>query len=264
MMDLHEGYLLPPQLWAGGKFPSREQYQQILRRGRLFYSLDIDDPEPVGPSIIKRPCNLLYHTAVREHRVVPEHGGWRGFARNELLLKGVERERKYIASLHAVGIGVIVYQNDNNFDSTQFTAAETSEMAAELEPFTWAFDNPGRQFACTNKPAWRALLVDRLKIRVGEYSADGIFWDNCTPFMHCRCRFCRENYAQRTGGDLHSDMGTPATIVADMRVFEYVGPSQRPRDLIPIDNPKTMRYLEWRIERAIDFYRCVRREVEAV
>jgi hypothetical protein len=263
MMDLQEGYLLSPRLWADGKFPSREQYQQILRRGRLFYSLDIDEVAPVGPAIINRPCNLLYHTAVREHRVVPEHGGWRGFARNELLLKGVARERNYIASLHAVGVGVIVYQNDNNFDSTQFTPTEVSEMAAELEPFTWAFDNPGRQFACTNKPAWRALLVDRLKIRVGEYGADGVFWDNCTPFIHCRCRYCQERYASQTGGNLHSDMGTPQTIVADMRVFEYVGPSQRPRDLVPIDNPKTMRYLEWRIERAIDFYRELRHDVEA-
>ncbi len=262
-MDLHDDFLLSPELWADGRFPSREQYQQILRRGRLFYSLDIDDPKPVGPAIVKRPCNLVYHTALPEHRVRPEHGGWRGFARNELLNEGVERERKYIASMHAVGVGVIVYQNDNNFDSTQFTREEISEMAAELQPFTWAFDNPGRQFACTNKPGWRALLVDRLKIRVGDYGADGVFWDNCTPFIHCRCRHCQDNYSRATGRNLISDMGNPPTIVADMRVFEYVGPTQRPRDLVPIADPKTMRYLEWRIERAIDFYRTVRLEVES-
>lgn len=262
-MDLHDGFLLSPQLWADGKFPSREQYQQILRRGRLFYSLDIDDPKPIGPAIVNRPCNLLYHTALPEHRVLPEHGGWRGFARNELLQRGVERERAYIESLHAVGVGVIIYQNDNNFDSTQFTPDEIAEMAAELEPFAWAFDNPGRQFACTNKPAWRALLVDRLKIRVGDYGADGVFWDNCTPFIHCRCPYCQDSYRSRTGGDLLSDIGNPPTIVADMRVFEYVGPTQRPRDLVPIDDPGTMRYLEWRIDRAIDFYRSVRREVES-
>jgi hypothetical protein len=261
-MDLHDGYLLPPALWCDGRFPSHDEYQQILRRGRLFYSLDIDEPSPVGPAIVKRPCNLLYHTALPEHRVIPEQGGWRGFGRNERLLEGVAREREYIASLHAVGVPVIVYQNDNNFDSTQFSEAEVAEMAAELEPFTWAFANPGRQFACTNKPAWRKLLVERLKIRIGEYGADGVFWDNCTPFIHCRCGFCQEDYARRAGGDLLADMGTRETIVADMRVFEYVGAHKQPRDLVPIDDPKVMRYLEWRIDRAIDFYRSVRHEVE--
>jgi hypothetical protein len=261
-MQLQDGYLLPPALWSGGKFPSHEQYQQILRRGRLFYSLDLDDIAPIGPQIANRPCNLLYHTASREHRVLPEHGGWRGFARNELLLQGVARERAYVESLHAVGIPVIVYQNDNNFDSTQFTPDEIAEMSAELEPFTWAFGNPGRQFACTNKPAWRKLLVERLKIRIGQYGADGLFWDNCTPFIHCRCNCFQHNYSTRTGGDLLRDMGHPETIVADMRVFEYVGPFQRPRDLVPIDDVKTMRYLEWRIDRAIDFYRSLRSDVE--
>ena len=151
-------FFLPPSLWADGKFPTSEQYATILRRGRLFYSLDIDDQSPVGPAIANRPCNLLYHTAITEHRVILPTGGWSGFGRNELLLKGVERERRYIASLHAVGIPVIVYQNDNNFDASQFNQSEIDQMAAELEPFTWAFSNPGRQFACTNKPAW---LADR-------------------------------------------------------------------------------------------------------
>ncbi|HTL28641.1 MAG TPA: beta-galactosidase trimerization domain-containing protein [Tepidisphaeraceae bacterium] len=261
-MNLRDGYLLPPALWSDGKFPSHGQYKQILRRGRLFYSLDIDETAPVGPAIVKRPCNLLYHTALCEHRVIPKDGGWRGFGRNERLLQGVKREREYIASLHDVGIPVIVYQNDNNFDSTQFNEAEIAEMSAELEPFTWAFSNPGRQFACTNKAGWRKLLIDRLKIRVGEYGADGVFWDNCTPFIHCRCKFCRDDYARQTGGDLLSDMGSPQTIVADMRVFEYIGAHKQPRDLVPIESPRTMRYLEWRIDCAIDFYRSVRDQVE--
>jgi hypothetical protein len=257
------GCCLSPALWTDGKFPSREQYATLLRRGRLFYSLDLDDGvPPVGPAVADRPCNLLYHTAMGEHAVRPPGGGWKGFGRNERLREGIERERQYTSSLHAVGIPVIVYQNDNNFDSSQFSEAETASIAAELEPFVWAFSNPGRRFACTNKPAWRELLTERLKIRVGEYGADGVFLDNCTPFIHCRCTFCQASYHERTGGNLIEDMGSPDTVVADMRVFDYVGPSQIPRDLVPVEDQKTMRYLEWRIERAIDFYRALRSSVE--
>lgn len=255
---------LSPDLWRDGRFPDREQYMRLLERGRLFYCLDLDSGvPPVGPSVADRPCNLLYHTATTHHHVRPPGGGWKGFARNELLLEGVEQERQYIASLHAVGIPVIVYQNENNFDSTQFSESEIAELSAELDPFVWAFSNPGRRFACTSKPAWRKLLTDRLEIRIGQYGGDGVFLDNCTPFIHCRCQYCRDAYRQATGSDLIGDMGRPDTVVADMRVFDYVGPSQLPRDLVPVENPKTMRYLEWRIERAIDFYRELRESVEA-
>lgn len=262
-VELKAGFLLPPSLWADGRFPSREQYASILRRGRLFYSLDLDDGvPPVGPAAVNRPSNLIYHTAMTDHAVRPPGGGWKGFGRNELLLRGVAREREYVASLHAVGIPAIIYQNDNNFDSSQFNETEIASIAAELKPFVWAFSNPGRRFACTNKPAWRELLTERLKIRIGDYGADGIFLDNCTPFIHCRCAFCQESYHTRTGEDLITDMGEPQTVVADMRVFDYVGPSQIPRDLVPVESAVTMRYLEWRIERAIDFYRDLRSRVE--
>lgn len=259
----HDGWKLDPGLWDNGQFPSREQYASLLKRGRLFYTIDHDHGvPPVGPGVVDRPANLVYHTAITDYTVPPPGGGWKGFGRNEQLLRGVLRERQYIASLHAVGIPVIVYQNDNNFDSSQFNEAEIKSFVAELDPFVWAFSNPGRQFACTNKPAWRALLTERLKIRVGDYGGDGLFLDNCTPFIHCRCQYCRESYRDSTGGDLIADMGTPATVVADMRVFDYVGPSQIPKDLVPVENAMTMRYLEWRVERAIDFYRDLRRRVE--
>ena len=262
--DLKDGWILSPDLWAGGLFPSPEQYGQLLKRGRLFYALDLDNGvPPVGPAVVERPCNLVYHTATKAYMVRPPGGGWKGFARNELLRTNVDDERRYVASLHAVGLPVIVYQNENNFDSTQFTPEETERFAAELDPFVWAFSNPGRQFACTNKPGWRELLTERLEIRIGGYGADGVFLDNCTPFIHCRCRHCREEYKRSTGGhDLITDMGRPDTVVADMRVFDYVGPSQIPRDLVPVENVATMRYLEWRVERAIDFYRSLRKAVE--
>ena len=262
--NVTDGWKLSPDLWADGGFPSREQYRSLLKRGRLFYCLDLDSGvRPVGPAVVDRPCNLLYHTATSAYQVLPPGGGWKGFARNELLRTTIDLERRYIASMHAVGIPVIVYQNDNNFDSTQFTEAETQAYAAELDPFVWAFSNPGRRFACTNKPAWRELLLERLEIRIGAYTSDGVFLDNCTPFVHCRCQICRDLYQQRTGGELIADMGRPDTVVADMRVFDYVGSSQIPRDLVPVDSPATMRYLEWRIERAIDFYAELRKAVEA-
>jgi hypothetical protein len=262
--NLPDGWKLSGDLWAGGKFPSRRQYQALLKRGRLFYCLDIDSGvPPVGPGVVNRPCNLVYHTATSAYQVYPPGGGWKGFARNELLKTTVDDERRYIRSMHAVGLPVIVYQNENNFDSTQFTDAEIEAYAAQLDPFVWAFSNPGRRFACTNRPAWRELLLERLAIRVGEYGADGVFLDNCTPFIHCRCSHCRQSYKERTGGDLIADMDRPDTVVADMRVFDYVGPSQIPKDLVPVENPVTMRYLEWRIERAIDFYRELRRALES-
>ena len=105
--------------------------------------------------------------------------------------------------------------------------------------------------------------MERLEIRIGGYGSDGVFLDNCTPFIHCRCQFCRDLYHQQTRGDLLADMGRPDTVVADMRVFDYVGASQIPKDLVPVENPVTMRYLEWRIERAIDFYSDLRKRVEA-
>ncbi len=262
--DLKEGWILNPDLWAGGRFPSREQYDLLLRRGRLFYCLDIDSGvPPIGPGVVNRPCNLVYHTATSAYQVHPPGGGWKGFARNELLKTTVDEERRYVGSMHAAGLPVIVYQNDNNFDSTQFMEGETQAYAAQLDPFVWAFSNAGRRFACTNRPAWRELLLERLEIRVGEYGADGVFLDNCTPFIHCRCSYCCESYKQCTGGDLVTDMGRPDTVVADMRVFDYVGPSQIPKDLVPVENPATMRYLEWRIERAIDFYCELRRALES-
>lgn len=259
-----DGWKLSPALWADGRFPTRQQYRSLLNRGRLFYCLDLDSGvPPVGPAVADRPCNLLYHTATSGYQVLPPGGGWKGFARNELLRATIDLERQYVASMHAVGIPVIVYQNDNNFDSTQFSEAETQAYAAELDPFVWAFSNPGRRFACTNKPAWRQLLLDRLKIRIGAYGSDGVFLDNCTPFIHCRCQTCRDLYNEHTNGDLIADMGRPDTVVADMRVFDYVGISQIPRDLVPVENPATMRYLEWRIERAIHFYAELRTAVEA-
>lgn len=262
--ELADGWKLSSDHWADGRFPSRQQYQSLLKRGRLFYCLDLDSGvAPVGPGVVDRPCNLIYHTATSAYQVRPPGGGWKGFARNELLRTTVDLERQYIASMHDVGIPVIIYQNDNNFDSTQFSDAETNAYAAELDPFVWAFSNPGRRFACTNKLAWRELLLERLGIRVGEYGSDGVFLDNCTPFIHCRCEACRDLYRQRTGGDLLADMGWPETVVADMRVFDYVGTSQIPRDLVPVENPTTMRYLEWRIERAIDFYADLRKRIEA-
>jgi hypothetical protein len=261
---LKDGWRLDPSLWDGGRFPSREQYASLIKRGRLLYCLDLDSGvPPVGSGVVDRPCNLLYHTATKAYQVRPPGGGWKGFARNELLRTNVEEERRYVASLHAVGVPVIVYQNENNFDSSQFTESEIASYSAELDPFVWAFSNPGRRFACTNKPAWRELLTERIEIRVGEYGADGVFLDNCTPFIHCRCATCRELYARATGGcDLVADMGRPDTVVADMRVFDYVGPSQIPKDLVPVESAAMMRYLEWRVDRAIDFYRELRRAAE--
>jgi hypothetical protein len=57
-------------------------------------------------------------------------------------------------------------------------------------------------------------------------------------------------------------MGYPETYLADMRVFDYIGHSQVPKDLVRVDDKKLMRYLEWRIERLVDFHKELRDRLE--
>jgi hypothetical protein len=264
------GLRLPPSLWSDGHFPTLEQYRQVFARGRMLYSLDIVDadmPGAVGPAIADRPANLLYHnggTGFSKPR--PGGFGTPGFGRNEWLLPGVVEQRSYIASIHQHGIPVLVYQSDNNFDRTVFSDEESNSFAAELDPFSWAFGTVGRTFACVNKPAWRQYLAARLEIRVGQYGADGVFLDNTTPFIHCRCQHCRRLYRDRFGpsADLDADMGRPETVVADMRVFDYAYGRAVPKNLARIDSRALMRYLEWRIERIIDFYHDMRDRVQTL
>ncbi|NSW89108.1 MAG: beta-galactosidase trimerization domain-containing protein [Firmicutes bacterium] len=261
------GLRLSPDLWHDGNFPTMDDYRKILRRGTMLYSLDINSTinearkEPVGPSIANRPCNLLYHTAMDNYG---RKGtlGFKGPARNEMLLESVRNEKEYNDSLHAVGIPVVVYQNENNFDEGAFSKDEIEAMAAELVPFAWAFNNEGRRFACLNKPGWRDFLVERLIIRVGKTGADGVFLDNNTPFIHCRCKYCQDAYKEKFGSELIDDMGIQETVIGDMRVFDYIGYNQVPKDLVRVDNKRFMRYLEWRIEKAVEFCREIRSRLE--
>lgn len=261
------GLILSPDLWKNKSFPTMDDYRKILRRGTMLYSLDIDSiaseakKEPVGASIINRPCNMLYHTAMDNYG---RKGtlGFKGPARNEMLLKSVHKEKKYNDSLHAIGIPVIIYQNENNFDEEAFLEDEINAMTAELDPFAWAFNNEGRRFACLNKPGWKDFLVERLIIRVGRTGADGVFLDNNTPFIHCRCKYCQDAYREKFGRELLNDMGVQQTVIGDMRVFDYIGYNQVPKDLVRVGSEKTMQYLEWRIERAVDFYKEIRNRVE--
>jgi hypothetical protein len=257
---------LSPELWKDGSHPTMDQYRSILRRGALLFSLDLDFAlgrliPPVGPEIANRPANLLYHTAM-ENYTRTDASGFKGPARNETLIDSIAKEKEYVDRLHAEGIPVLIYQNENNFDDTVFSSEEVSAMEAELTPFAWAFGSENRRFACVNKPGWGKYIVERLMIRVGRTGADGVFMDNNTPFIHCRCRYCFELYHNKYAADLYEDMGHPETVVADMRVFEYIGPRQVPKDLVRVENPNMMRYLEWRIERLVDFYKDIRMKVE--
>jgi hypothetical protein len=233
----------------------------------MLYTLDLvgaDLPGPLGPeAAARRPCNVLYHNGGSGFsRPRPGGFGTPGMARNEDLLPGVAEQRDYIAGIHRRGIPVLIYQSDNNFDRTVFTENEIADMSAELDPFAWAFGTVGRTFACLNKPRWREYLAERLKIRVGDYGADGVFLDNSTPFIHCRCETCRRLYRERHGEEMLADMGRPETVVADMRVFDYAMGRAVPKNLEPIDDRRVMRYLEWRIERIVDFYRDLRARVQ--
>lgn len=265
-MRLTSDLRLPPELWDGGRFPSLEQYREVLRRGRMLYNLDMETAEAEGErsaaAFADRSLNLLYCTAVRGGYRREGTASFKGPARNESLLAGVTLCRSAYRRLHQAGIPAIVYQNENNFDEGAFAPDEVRAMAAELDPFAWAFDNEGRRFACLNKPAWRDYLVERLTIRVGDTGADGVFMDNNTPFLHCRCAVCRDEYRRRFDADMTADMGRPATVVADMRVFDYVGVTQVPKDLVRVGDARVMRYLEWRIERIVVFYREIRRRLE--
>jgi hypothetical protein len=193
---------------------------------------------------------------------VPGGFGTPGMARNEDLLGGVAEQRDYIATVHRRGIQALIYQSDNNFDRTAFSEDEINSMSAELDPFAWAFGTVSRTFACMNKPVWRNYLAERLKIRVGDYGADGVFLDNSTPFIHCRCEVCQNLYRERHGTDMFQDMGRPETVVADMRVFDYAMGRAVPKNLARIDDRSFMRYLEWRIERIVEFYKDLRRRVQ--
>jgi hypothetical protein len=195
-------------------------------------------------------------------RIIPGGFGVPGMGRNEWLLEGIEEQREYIDSLHRAGIVVLMYQSDCNFDRVALGESEAAEMAAELDPFAWAFGTVGRTFACVNKKRWREYIADRLEIRIGDYGSDGVFLDNSTPFIHCRCDTCRSLYRERFGQELFDDMGRPETVVADMRVFDYALGRAVPKNLARIDNHRYMRYLEWRIERIVDFYKDLRKRVE--
>jgi len=241
---------------------------QLLKRGCMLYSLDTDKLplglplSPIDPcEADKRPTNLLYITSYPGYSDSWENG-YKGAVRNESLVEHTQGQKEYINKLHKYGIAVIVYQNENNFDMRAFSTEETKSMEAELDPFSWAFSSVNRRFACYNKPAWRDFLVERLILRVGDTGGDGVFMDNNTPFMHCRCQICRDKYTDITGGDLEADMGHPETVVADMRVFDYVGTNQVPKDLVRVDNPVLMRYLEWRIDCIIDFHKELRSRLE--
>lgn len=259
---------LSPDMWNNGRFPSMDEYREILKRGCMLYSLDMDSRlnganvnaiDPVEAS--ERPCNLLYITCLDDYGR-EDTQGFKGPARNEYLLKSISKQKEYISEVHSYGIPVIIYQNENNFDQAVFSEEEIKAMAAELEPFVWGFGNEGRRFACYNKPAWRDYLIERLILRVGQTGGDGVFMDNNTPFMHCRCEVCRKKYADRFGSDLYKDMGNPDTVVADMRVFDYVGTNQVPKDLVRVDNRNLMRYLEWRIDCIIEFQHEIRNRLE--
>ena len=259
---------LSPSLWEGGKRPTHDDLMQLLKRGCMLYSLDIDKMplglplDPVDPSEAdKRPTNLLYITCYPGYSDTWEMG-YKGAIRNESLVEHIPGQKEYIDQLHKYGIPAIVYQNENNFDMRAFSPDEIKSMEAELDPFSWAFSSVSRRFACYNKPDWRNFLVERLVLRVGETGGDGVFMDNNTPFMHCRCQVCRTKYAQMCGGDLEADMGRPETVVADMRVFDYVGTNQVPKDLVRVDNPVLMRYLEWRVDCIIDFHKELRSRLE--
>jgi hypothetical protein len=263
-----QGLRLSASAWAGGRFPTMEQYRSVLARGRMLYTLDLvgaDAAGPIGPAVAGRPCNILYHNGGSGFsRPRPGGFGTPGMGRNEWLLDGVAEQQQYIRSLHERGIAVLTYQSDNNFDRTVFSDAEVAAMNAELDPFAWAFGTQGRTFACPNKPGWREYLAERLEVRVGRYGADGVFLDNSTPFLHCRCHTCRTLYAERFGSerDLFADMGRPETVVADMRVFDYAMGRAVPKNLARVEDRTYMRYLEWRIERIIDFYLDMRRRVQ--
>ena len=262
------GLRLSPSLWENGKHPSLDEYYQVLKRGCMLYSLDTDaqplglPPSPLDPDEADaRPCNLLYLTCNAGYS--GERGlGYKGCVRNEALLPHISGQKAHMDALHSRGIASIIYQNENNFDMRAFSPDEISSMEAELDPFSWAFGSEYRRFACYNKPAWRDFLVERLILRVGETGGDGVFMDNNTPFLHCRCEVCRLKYADMCGGDLYKDMGNPETVVADMRVFDYVGALQVPKDLVRVDNPELMRYLEWRIDCLIDFHKEIRSRLE--
>ena len=271
MSALDQNLRLSPKLWENGWRPSMEQYRALLRRGVMLYNLDMDSKfdnyylEAVRPEqIAERYGNLLYVTALGGYNRQKTEG-FKGCARNERLLPYLADEAAYMDAAHQEGIPVLVYQNENNFDSEEFSGEERAAMMAELTPFAWAFSNPGRMFACYNKPGWIDFLVERLALRVGKTGADGVFMDNNTPFLHCRCEHCKRLYRETFGedADLEADMGGfPETVVADMRVFDYVGTSQVPKDLVPVASREVMRYLEWRIERIAAFHRTVRARLE--
>ncbi len=262
---------LSPDLWKNGKFPTLEQYRSLLKRGVLLYNLDNDSKfdnysfDAVNiEDIVKRKGNLLYVTSINGYNRKKTRG-FKGCSRNENLLPYVEQERDYMEKAHAAGIPVLVYQNENNFDLKCFSEEETKRMIAEITPFAWAFSNEDRVFACYNKPGWMDFLVERLAIRVGDTKADGIFMDNNTPFLHCRCEHCKRLYKEAFGpeADMEADMGGyPETVVADMRVFDYVGTQQVPKDLVRVENKNVMRYLEWRISRIIAFHKELRERVQ--
>src|SRR4051794_40881083 len=131
-----DGVRLSPSLWADGRFPTLAQYQKVLARGRMLYTLDLvgaDEAGPIGPAVADRPCNVLYHNGgAGFSRPRPGGFGTPGLGRNEWLLDGVAEQQAYIASIHQRGIPVLIYQSDNNFDRTVFSDAETNAMAAEL------------------------------------------------------------------------------------------------------------------------------------
>ena len=256
---------LDPALWENGNFPTMDQYRQILKRGKMLFNLDIEsyinDASKEPADMTGRTCNILYATAMKGYGRTGTQG-FKGPASNELLKEYIPSYREQFASLHSMGIPVIIYQNENNFDREAFSVDKAASMYAQLDPFTWAFSNEGRQFACINKQAWRDHLVERLLLRVGKTGADGVFMDNNTPFIHCRCSSCRELYRSRFGASLYDDMGSPETYLADMRVFDYIGHSQVPKDLVRVDDKNLMRYLEWRIERLVDFHNELRDRLE--
>jgi hypothetical protein len=260
MSEFVDGYRLSAELWKDGRFPSMDDYRSILRRGRLLYSLDVGSFGPVGPEVADRPANLLYAGCGKGF--TRDVGVTLGTGPNEDLLPFVDEYRDYTRSIHEAGVAVLVYQNDCNFAEPFFEPQESPKMDAELDPFSWAFGTPGRRFSCLNKPGWRHYLLERLKIRIGGYGADGVFLDNNTPFIHCGCEHCRKLYADWCGGDLLDDMGKQDTIVADMRVLDYVGAMQVPKNLPRLDDPNRLRYYEWRVLQSIDFYRTMRRGLE--
>ena len=120
--------------------------------------------------------------------------------------ESVQRQilREFIPKCRAAGIQVTAYISLTNMfidDMTQNVPGSKDWMQVELDgtprPYSAAkYDGrPTRIVACLNNPAWLEYSKKAIDGAVAA-GADGIFYDNC--IQGCKCRICREKFAQYT------------------------------------------------------------------